>query len=543
MTEKSNKTDPDLTGAVTDPVTGDEAAIAEPIPALNTDMVIDAFGGIRPMAAKLGVAVSTVQGWKTRDHIPENRWREIQAAAATHGVDLESLPTEDTATADAPDEPDQENADSADTPTEEQAATADNHAEQDDSKPDADPEPSDTQPAPPVQKNKSTDSRPGGAALLFGLVALVAVLTRPVWSHYVDPHVARIAGNFGLMVQTEPAAPASTGQSGDAASADMVATLQGQIAALQDRLSEVEDRPSVVSADGTPIGITDELAQRLAAIEEQLKSISETTVTAQNFQAEADAALAQIRSVSEAMANQDSATLNNVTERLAALEASLSEVSGTSYRALSDIAAIREQMVAQSSSISSLENRPSVEGAAQAGLALAVGDIEMAMAAGRPFENALSRLDSLSHTSGGPAISQAAANLQPYAAEGVETIAGLTARFTNLAPAMQTEFATNSGDLVATLFDGAKSLISIRRKGEAPDAPPVSRAEAALERGDLDSAVAALAPERERSPSADEWLVAAERRLAADALLNALRAAVADGLTGTLGTSNSGDPS
>jgi uroporphyrinogen-III synthase len=54
--------------------------------------VIDRFGGIRPMAAKLGVPVTTVQGWKGRGHIPENRFAAVRSAAAAHGVDLSSDP-------------------------------------------------------------------------------------------------------------------------------------------------------------------------------------------------------------------------------------------------------------------------------------------------------------------------------------------------------------------------------------------------------------------------------------------------------------------
>lgn len=48
--------------------------------------VIAAFGGIRPMAAKLGVPVTTVQGWKKRGVIPANRRDEIAAAAQTHDI-------------------------------------------------------------------------------------------------------------------------------------------------------------------------------------------------------------------------------------------------------------------------------------------------------------------------------------------------------------------------------------------------------------------------------------------------------------------------
>ena len=57
----------------------------------DTAAVIDAFGGIRPMAHKLDVPVSTVQGWKQRDAIPDNRVADILAAAAAHNVDLANI--------------------------------------------------------------------------------------------------------------------------------------------------------------------------------------------------------------------------------------------------------------------------------------------------------------------------------------------------------------------------------------------------------------------------------------------------------------------
>ncbi|MFQ5971979.1 MAG: carph-isopro domain-containing protein, partial [Alphaproteobacteria bacterium] len=40
--------------------------------------LIERFGGIRPMAARLGVAVSTVQGWKQRDAVPAKRLEAIR---------------------------------------------------------------------------------------------------------------------------------------------------------------------------------------------------------------------------------------------------------------------------------------------------------------------------------------------------------------------------------------------------------------------------------------------------------------------------------
>lgn len=54
----------------------------------NADHIIEQFGGIRPLASKLGVPVTTVQGWKKRNSIPETRWQEIKKLAKDLNLDL-----------------------------------------------------------------------------------------------------------------------------------------------------------------------------------------------------------------------------------------------------------------------------------------------------------------------------------------------------------------------------------------------------------------------------------------------------------------------
>ena len=54
-----------------------------------TGAIIDRFGGIRPMATKLATPVTTVQGWKKRGIIPQNRHPEILMAAQREGIALE----------------------------------------------------------------------------------------------------------------------------------------------------------------------------------------------------------------------------------------------------------------------------------------------------------------------------------------------------------------------------------------------------------------------------------------------------------------------
>lgn len=57
----------------------------------NASEIIDCFGGIRPMSAKTGIPVTTIQGWKQRNAIPANRRNELIEAANHHGINLSSL--------------------------------------------------------------------------------------------------------------------------------------------------------------------------------------------------------------------------------------------------------------------------------------------------------------------------------------------------------------------------------------------------------------------------------------------------------------------
>lgn len=57
------------------------------------EQVIERFGGIRPMASKMSVPVTTVQGWKKRNVIPGNRRDDVIRAAAQNNIDLNDILT------------------------------------------------------------------------------------------------------------------------------------------------------------------------------------------------------------------------------------------------------------------------------------------------------------------------------------------------------------------------------------------------------------------------------------------------------------------
>lgn len=50
--------------------------------------IIDAFGGLRPMAKAIEKPVSTVQSWKVRGSIPDASKPEILAKAKAAGIPL-----------------------------------------------------------------------------------------------------------------------------------------------------------------------------------------------------------------------------------------------------------------------------------------------------------------------------------------------------------------------------------------------------------------------------------------------------------------------
>ena len=60
-------------------------------PLENAEKIIERFGGIRPMASKIDVAVTTIQGWKKRGVIPANRRGNIMTSAQENDIDLSGL--------------------------------------------------------------------------------------------------------------------------------------------------------------------------------------------------------------------------------------------------------------------------------------------------------------------------------------------------------------------------------------------------------------------------------------------------------------------
>lgn len=169
----------------------------------------------------------------------------------------------------------------------------------------------------------------------------------------------------------------------------------------------------------------------------------------------------------------------------------------------------------------------------QAGLRVVAADrVATALALGQPYAEALGALKGLD-------ASQATGNLamlEAYAAGGAPTVQGLAREFRPLAERIEAgsrEAAQRgvaaTGSLTDRLASMAGSIVSVRRVGDAPVAAgpnPLSRVQAALDRGDLADAAKAwdALPDGARAASA-EFGASLKRRAAADEAARAISTA------------------
>lgn len=571
--------------------TGTEAAPGTP----DAESVIQAFGGIRPMASQLGIAVSTVQGWKTRNAIPDNRWRDVIAAADSAGVDLSALSaggspvTRDT----VEDQKEEENAETAVSesaipvsgaePVEAPEPKDDMPEPQPESKPESKPEPKPeptassaptasvpvSVPPPPA---KPSSKGLGLLTFLLALIAIMGVLSEPYWRPIAEPHVARVmamiapnlqpvsarqeptidpealnaiadkaealATRAGGMEERIGAVEAATAQLRDALDS-LSATVQeadgsdntdiaAEVAALKATL-QAFSQPSGSGDDGTPrdnsavlgqvAAIATDVAtlrtelESLATVASEARAMAEASTTAAEAAAGGVAAAAETATLAQNSAREASDAASDAAAQIAALTARLGETNATFQSAIEDIR-------------STVASRPEIGGMAEAALMLTAGEVSTAVAAGRPYTGTADRLQALAEDfPEGSDGAVAASVLGAYAATGVASFESLTRAFHELAP------EAHSRAIAPETEDGywnqalakISSLVSVRLAGDGPDSPAISRAEAAMARGDLASAVEILnGMQGADSGALSTWLVNAQARLEALAAARAL---------------------
>ena len=462
---------------------------------------IAAFGGIRPMAAKLGVPVTTVQGWKARGNIPEARRTEVLEAARKHGIPLSEgelgeapAPTAAAAAPAAPATPAEKTAADAETATPPALAAPAALAGAANDEPAKRLEVPASAAGSGSQANDSapwrTEAGAGSPAsdrwrpsrMVFGLwlmalavFALAAAASLPYWA----PLVGLGRGN------------------GDATA------LGARLDTLGSRLAALESRSPAPSSEGGG-----DLAAKLAELADSLGNQQRRTAALERALAD--------------LATQEQPSVDP--GRVQALADALATLKGDDARFAAETRALEDRL----SRLEAQASRNAKVDAARAALVLAVVQLAAAVSGSAPYAQQLAGVAALAQGDAdlGPAIT----TLQAHAATGVPTPADLAAKFDGASvAAARAAIAPERSGWVGELLARLSRLVVIRRTGgdvagEDADAL-LARAEARLKAGDLAGAVTELSTlEDGPAEAVKPWLADARGRMAVDAALASLTA-------------------
>jgi len=307
-----------------------------------------------------------------------------------------------------------------------------------------------------------------------------------------------------------------------------VSALDARLAGVELHLRELAARAPAPSADPK---ILEEVAGRLAKLE--------AAAAAAPRSAPGDAALAdrlaaletELKTLAEivgALGRRNEETLAAAREARARADAGAAALAELAQKIPDASAAVRGELEALGNRVTAVERS---EKAAERGdravrLALAASALNGAVERGEPFATEFATVKAL----GG--AQQLVAALEPFAASGVPTPtpAALAREFADLAPSLQASAARREG-VLGKLAMNAEKLIRIRRIDETPGSDPaaiLARSEAKISRADIAGGLAELAQlsPQARAP-AEAWIKRAQavvaardasRRLSADAL-------------------------
>lgn len=498
---------------------------------LDADTVIERFGGIRPLASRLDIAVSTVQGWKARNHIPDNRWDDIIAAARADGVSLappdpservEAEPAEPVSawgpvgTQSKEEDNDMARQDVED--GEKQADSAAPEGTEPAHQPDQlDPEEAKAPPPPPPAPPAKGASGVAWVALVLVIVALFGVLTQSYWQPAYGPAIARHLENFF--------GPAPAAQTRDALA---ISALSEEVAAASAAIETINTRIAALEAAGED-GQSEELAAALAPLRDRLSALEDRAGDASAGGSGPAVDLAPLEEAVSALRSRLEAGLNRSETSLQAFRAELETFADQMDATRSGIEGVGEQLSALEARLDEIEAGAGGPGAREAALVLAVSQVEARLAEGGGLDDSLEDLAALA-----PGTEAMNAHLQTLRGLGglpVPTLSDLTLGFADIAARVDRaeKIGAAEGWLDETLAE-LSGLVSLRRVGADPEAPIASQAEAALQRGDLQQAADLVRPLADADPAIADWLARADRRLTADSALEALREAAVDRL-------------
>jgi predicted nucleic acid-binding Zn-ribbon protein len=541
---------------------------------MDAERLIAAFGGIRPMAKKIGVAVTTVQGWKERGNIPMAHLPKIRAAAAEEGIDLDNLPPaqkEESAESEAPPTA------RAGSPASQAGARSrvESVAAE---KVEAESETGKIKDAGSAETviegeagEKGSDAgrrglmRPALLAGAFGLTLAIGVLAgwqiglleqppakadTAAFEEQLEAAGAAASRNEAAISDLRDrlaAAETAAGEAGEKAaslesrvgalaeSVDGLGTLREEVAGLRQTVEELSTRMTALAATGEA---DPQAAEALARLVERTDALGEKLEGFDGRLGELDARIEAL--AAEAGGQQQGADGEEIAQRI---DAALAE---TRKALEGEIATLGERTAALSQrldTVAAAQERMRQGATGEAAVILALGQLQTAVVEGRSYGDLLDHLARL--TAGREGFAEPVAALRPMAETGVVSREALRLAFE---PAgveiVRAGLEGKEGDWAERSLARLRSLIVIRRtgadvEGESP-AAIVSRAEAALAVGEVDKAVAELsALQGPAQAAAADWIGKAKAHLAAQRALAELnRLALGASETGGEGSGN-----
>jgi hypothetical protein len=339
----------------------------------------------------------------------------------------------------------------------------------------------------------------GGIGLVLAALGIASLLvSRDNGVKALDARLAGVESNVRAIAARSPPAAA------DAKTLDEVAS----------RIAKLE-----ATAAAPPQGAASDsaVADRIAALDAQLKTLAETIGSLGRRDEEVFAAARDARARVDANATAVADLAQKLPAATAAERAAV-EAMGKRVGALEALGS-RVDAVERSQQAAARDDRA-------VRLALAATALNTAVERGGVFTAELSAVKSLG---GDPKLIAA---LEPFAASGVPASAALAREFSELAPSLQASTAPREG-VLARLQMNAEKLIQVRRVDESAGSDAgaiVARAEAKASRGDIGGAASELGqlPPDARA-RAQAWITRGEARQAA---IEASRRLAADSLAG-----------
>ncbi len=507
-------------------VSSAEATPSNPTPSAApqvslAEQVIERFGGIRPMASKLEIPVTTVQGWKKRGAIPPTRLNDLRTAARRHGIRIEdhemaALGRGDDRTADAAAPPSQPgDAPMSSTPPASATPT-----------PTAAPDPGQdaTAPAPPIE---TAAEIPPVDIPRYDIpppeIPLRAASDGPS-ARPETPPAATPAPPPRAAAPSAPVAAAAAAPNGTAGVADAGGGSAGQVP---------DDRsPRVDAMQPTPKTPVDKWAG-LSVAAAVVAMVSAGVAVMMPFWPQGpngEATLApravekrvgEMEGKISRLALEQVATSAALERRINAVDSRIADARIEISRTISDLAT---RVGAVEGLVSDIESRITSMpvGSPTLAMLLAAGQLRAALATEQPFQSALAAVRMAGF--GDPAMRRALDQVAGRAATGVATEQWLADRFDVFAPAIIWE--ATSGAPVARMLD---SVVGLVREVSPPlyrltgiprgDNPRgiAERAQLLLATGKFDDAVAEVAKlTGAAAEAAAPWLTEARARQAAN---------------------------